>query len=87
MSWQGYGSLKEQDMESLLKVNSLVEELLIHQSMLPPALCVKLDTYHADLSSAIEAKNSRRKTEAAMPETSAEARGNGNALCQNQPAR
>jgi hypothetical protein len=63
MSWQGYGSLKEQDMDSLVRVNNLVEELLIHESILPPALWVKLDTYHADLANAMEAISSRRKAE------------------------
>jgi hypothetical protein len=72
MSWQGYGSLKEQDMESLVRVNTLVEELLIHESMLPPGLYVKLDTYHADLANAMEAKNSRRKAEIGRPEASAD---------------
>jgi len=65
MAWQGYGWLQEQAMESLVLVSTLVEELLIHEPILPPELRAKLDTYHADLANAIETKTDSRKAAAA----------------------
>jgi len=52
-------------MESLVLVSTLVEELLIHEPILPPELRAKLDTYHADLANAIETKTDSRKAAAA----------------------
>lgn len=85
MTWQGYDSLREQDVEDLVLVSTLVEELLIHESVLPPELHAKLDSYHADLANAIEAKIDSRKSTSGTPETVVEASvqegGNGNVLC------
>jgi hypothetical protein len=83
MAWRGYDALREQDTECLLLVNALVEKLLAHAPMLPPELRVKLDTYHADLANAIEAKGDSRESASVVPGTcaetdSAEVRGNGN---------
>jgi hypothetical protein len=48
--------LSEHSMPILTKVEALVEELLQNKSVLPPELFTKLDTYHADLTAAIESK-------------------------------
>lgn len=61
MTWQGYDSLRNLEIEDLVLVSSLVEELLIHDAMIPPELRAKLDSYHADLASALEAKAEIRK--------------------------
>jgi hypothetical protein len=92
MIWEGYSSLKEQSIDSLVLVSTLIEELLIHASMLPPELRAKLDSYHADLANAIEAKTDSQNTPNVAPEISADAAsveegGSANALCQDQPAQ
>lgn len=71
-AWQGYSALTEHDTESLVVVSALVEELLIHGSMLPPELKAKLDTYHADLANAIETKGGSGEAESAAPESRAD---------------
>jgi hypothetical protein len=48
--------LSEHSMPILVKVEILVEELLENKSVLPPGLFTELDTYHADLTAAIEGK-------------------------------
>jgi len=72
MTWQGYDSLRNQQIEDLVLVSSLVEELLIHDAMIPPELRAKLDSYHADLASALEAKAESRKAATAAPQKAGE---------------
>jgi hypothetical protein len=60
--------------------------------MLPPGLLVKLDTYHADLANAIEAKTDSQKAASDVPDAGSEntdvrEEGNTNALYRGQPAQ
>jgi hypothetical protein len=92
MTWEGYSSLKEKDIDSLVLVSTLIEELLIHASMLPPELRAKLDSYHADLANVIEEKTGNQGAANVVPEISADAPsveegGSANGLCQDQPAQ
>jgi len=50
--------LSEHSIAILTKAETLVEELLQNKSVLPPELFTQLDTYHADLTTAIEKKAS-----------------------------
>jgi hypothetical protein len=70
--WKGYGSLEEQEVYSLVAVSTLVGWLLIYESMMPPELRARLDTYRAGLANAIEAKAGSRKAASTAPETGTE---------------
>jgi hypothetical protein len=53
--------LGEHSMAILVKVEIIVDELLENKSVLPPELFTKLDTYHADLTTAIESKKAETR--------------------------
>jgi hypothetical protein len=56
MTGNDHRPLSEHSTAVLAKVEILVEELLQNKSVIPPELYAKLDTYHADLTAAIESK-------------------------------
>jgi hypothetical protein len=56
MECNDHRPLGEHSMPILVKVEILVEELLANKSVLPEELFTKLDTYHSDLTAAIEGK-------------------------------
>jgi chorismate mutase len=56
MACNDHRLLSEHSMAILTKVEMLVEELLENKSVLPQELITKLGTYHADLTAAIEGK-------------------------------
>jgi hypothetical protein len=49
-----YSALRRQPTQKLRDICSTVEELLSYRELLPPELHIKLDTFHADITAALE---------------------------------
>jgi hypothetical protein len=49
-----YAALRQQPIQKLRDVYSTVEELLSYSELLPAELHIKLDTFHADITTALE---------------------------------
>ena len=54
MSYSNYTTLREQPASKLADINKHVEALLAHEETLPEELRIRLDTFRADISAAME---------------------------------